>query len=57
MKQKHGEKATLVNPIVISAVIEGEQKSYIEALAASRKVTQSVVLRDMITYWADGHKI
>lgn len=57
MQNKRGVKQKLSNGRACIFIIEGEQKSYIDALAARRKVSQSTVLRDMITYWADGHKI
>lgn len=57
MKQTRGVKTKLTNGRACIFMLEGEQKSYIDALAASRKVSQSTVVRDMITYWADNHKI
>lgn len=57
MKTKSGPQPKLINSRTCIFVLEGEMKSYIDALAASRKVSQSTVVRDMITYWADGHKI
>lgn len=57
MNKTRGATKKLTNPRVCIFNLEGEMKSYIDALAASRNVSQSTVLRDMITYWADGHKI
>jgi len=57
MKLKRGAKVTLINSRACIFVLEGEQKSYIDALAAGRKVSQSTVVRDMITHYADTHKI
>jgi len=57
MKQKRGAKAKLTNGRACIFMLEGEQKSYIDALAAGRKVSQSTIVRDMITHYADTHKI
>lgn len=57
MKQTRGARKQLTNSRACIFVLEGEQKSYIDALAASRKVSQSTVVRDMITHYADTHKI
>jgi len=57
MKQTRGARKQLTNSRACIFVLEGEQKSYIDALAAGRKVSQSTVVRDMITHYADTHKI
>lgn len=59
MKLKRGARVQLTNSRACIFVLEGEQKSYIDALAEGRnpKVSQSTIVREMITHYAETHKI
>lgn len=57
MKLKRGARIKLINSRTCIFVLEGEQKSYIDALASAENKSQSEILRMMIDYYAEAHKI
>jgi len=58
MKQTRGARKQLKDGVVVSWQVEREQHSLVKIVGQQDgRTSQSEAIRDMITYWADGHKI